>query len=79
MAYYSTNSGKSFCFANFPSGTSGEGEAWIPSQKMKRSKSTKQSQSQLMHECCECTIKNTCSKFLEGKSLLMSYALSLEL
>ena len=31
------------------------------------------------HECCECTIKNTCSKFLEGKSLLMSYALSLEL
>ena len=31
------------------------------------------------HECCECTIKNRCSKFLEGKSLLMSCALSLEL
>lgn len=48
MAYYSTYSGKSFCFANFPSGTYGEGEAWIPSQKMKRRKRTKQSQSQLM-------------------------------
>ena len=21
------------------------------------------------HECCECTIKNRCSKFLEGRSL----------
>ena len=31
------------------------------------------------NECCECTIKQICSKFLEGKSLLMSYALSLEL
>ena len=43
MAYYSTYSGKLFCFVYFPRGTSGEGEAWIPSQRMKRRKRTKQS------------------------------------
>ena len=31
------------------------------------------------HQCCEYTIKQIWSKFLEGKNLLISYALSLEL